>query len=63
MKTRSTKLKPDQIFALALQVKLMLADGDIVFLNDMATEKNLIDFVRLIELKQVTNNEFSENVA
>jgi hypothetical protein len=61
MKIYSTKLKREQIFALALQANLMLADGDIMYLNDTATAKNLIDFVRLIESKQVTDTDLSKS--
>jgi hypothetical protein len=60
MKIYSTKLKREQIFALALQANLMLVDGDIMYLNDTATAKNLIDFVRLIESKQVTDTDLSK---
>lgn len=39
---------------LAQEAKLMLVDGDACYLNDMATDKELISLVRLIEsaLKQ-----------
>jgi hypothetical protein len=49
---RSTdmKLQRDEILTLARQAKLMyVVDGDHYFLNDMATEKELISLVRLIE--------------
>ena len=44
------KLQRDEILTLARQAKLMyVVDGDHYFLNDMATEKELISLVRLIE--------------
>ncbi|HEV7618157.1 MAG TPA: hypothetical protein VGO51_08675, partial [Burkholderiaceae bacterium] len=49
---RSTdmKLQRDEILTLARQAKLMyVVDGDHYFLNHMATEKELISLVRLIE--------------
>jgi predicted transposase YbfD/YdcC len=62
MKNYPTKLKREEIFGLARLAKLLLVDGDIVFLNDMATETNIIDFARLIESKQVADRGLSKIV-
>lgn len=47
-------LKREEILALAQEAKLMLVDGDACYLNDMATDRELISLVRLVEaaLKQ-----------
>jgi hypothetical protein len=48
--TASThELKRTDILAMAQQAKLMIPDGDVCYLNDMATDKELIAFVRLLE--------------
>ena len=38
-----------EILAFALQARLTIKDGDDCYLNDLATEKELIAFVRLLE--------------
>jgi hypothetical protein len=49
-RSKNMKLQRDEILALARQAKLMyVVDGDHYFLNEMATEKELISLVRLIE--------------
>jgi len=45
------ELRRDEILALAHQAKLMIVDGEICYLNDMATEKELVNFARMIEAK------------
>ncbi|MDB5772126.1 MAG: hypothetical protein V7606_614 [Burkholderiales bacterium] len=54
MNTDMKLLKREEILTLAQEAKLMLVDGDACYLNDMATDKELISLVRLIEsaLKQ-----------
>lgn len=56
MKLNDTDLKREEILALAHQAKLMIVDGDVAYLNDMATEKELLAFVRLLEAKTVDPN-------
>ena len=45
------ELKRDEILELAHQARLMIVDGDICYLNDMATEKELVNFTRMIAAK------------
>lgn len=58
MNTDTKILTREEILALAQQAKLMLVDGDMCYLNDMATEKELISMVRLVEsaLKQTASS-------
>ncbi|MEN3297248.1 MAG: hypothetical protein V7642_6501 [Burkholderiales bacterium] len=42
-------LKREEILTLAQEAKLMLVDGDTCYLNDMATDRELICLVRLVE--------------
>lgn len=49
MNPAQTPLKRNEILALACQSKLMIEDGNIRCMNHMATEKELLLFVRLIE--------------
>lgn len=42
-------LKREEILALAQRVRLVIIDGDLAYLNDLATDKELIAFVRLLE--------------
>jgi hypothetical protein len=42
-------LQRQEILTLAQKAKLMLVDGDVCYLNDMATERELISLVRLVE--------------
>lgn len=49
MSTDTKILTREEIFALAQQARLMLVDGGACYLNDMATEKELIALVRLVE--------------
>lgn len=49
MKLNAMELKREDILALATQAKLMIVDGEVAYLNDMATEKELLAFVRLLE--------------
>lgn len=51
MKLNATELKREDILALAHHAKLMIVDGEVAYLNDMATEKELLAFVRLLEAK------------
>lgn len=62
MKSYPTKLKREEILTFARQARLMLVDGDFMYLNELATEKNIIDFVRLIESKQVADSALSKSV-
>lgn len=43
------ELKREEILALAQEAKLMYVDSGMPFLNDMATDKELIVFARLLE--------------
>lgn len=45
------ELKRDEILELAHQARLMIVDGDICYLNDMATEKELVNFARMLAAK------------
>ncbi len=49
MSTDTKILTREEILALAQQARLMLVDGDVCYLNDMATERELISLVRLVE--------------
>jgi hypothetical protein len=49
MSTDTKVLTREEILALAQQARLMLVDGDVCYLNDMATERELISLVRLVE--------------
>lgn len=51
MKPITRELKREEILDLAHQAKLMIVDGKISYLNDMATDKELLNFVRLLESK------------
>jgi len=51
MKTQQKELKREEILELAHQAKLMIIDGEISYLNDMATDKELLAFARLIEAR------------
>ena len=48
MKTGMHELKREEILALAQQAKLVILDGKISYLNDLATEKELLAFARLL---------------
>lgn len=60
MKLNDTDLKREDILTLAHQAKLMIVDGDVAYLNDMATEKELLAFVRLLEAKTVDHTARTE---
>jgi hypothetical protein len=49
MRTDLTRIRRDEILHLARKAKLMVNDGRICCLNDLATDKEVINFVRLIE--------------
>lgn len=49
MKTPSNELRRDEILALAREAKLLMVDGKVSYLNDMATDKELLAFARLLE--------------
>ena len=51
MKNNHYELRRDEILELAHQAKLMIVDGDISYLNDMATDKELMAFARMIEAR------------
>jgi hypothetical protein len=42
-------LKREEILTLAQEAKLMLCEGGTCYLNDMATERELVSLVRLVE--------------
>lgn len=48
MPNQQHELKRDEILELAHQAKLMIVDGDICYLNDRATDKELLNFARMI---------------
>jgi hypothetical protein len=49
MNTDVKTLERQEILTLARQAKLMLVDGDFCYINDMATDRELISLVRLVE--------------
>jgi len=49
LETRS--IKREDILSLAHQARLTIVDGNFACLNDLATDKELIRFARLIEAK------------
>ena len=51
MKNHQHELRRDEILELAQQARLMIVDGDICYLNDMATEKELLNFARMLEAR------------
>ena len=51
MKHRQNELRREDILELAHQAKLMIADGGVFYMNDMATDKELLTFARLLEAK------------
>ena len=51
MKNHHHELRRDEILDLAHQARLMIIDGDTCFLNDMATDKELLNFARMIEAR------------
>lgn len=51
MVVQPRSLKPDEIFRLAAQARLMVEDGHSFCLNDLAGSKELLAFARLIELR------------
>ena len=51
MKNHQHELRRDEILELAQQARLMIVDGDICYLNDMATEKELLTFARMLEAR------------
>lgn len=57
--THQELLKRDEILAMAQEAKLMIVDGGISYMNDMATDKELLTFARLIEARQTAKNETS----
>jgi hypothetical protein len=51
MKANGKELRREEILALAHQAKLMFLDGEQAYLNDLATDKELLAFARLLEAK------------
>ena len=51
MKSLHHELRRDEILELAHQAKLMIVDGELCYLNDMATDKELMHFARMIEAR------------
>jgi hypothetical protein len=41
-------MKREDLLAMAQQAKLMIRDGERYYINDMATERELLAFVRLL---------------
>jgi len=62
MTNHATYLKREEILLLASQTKLMIADGSIYYLNDMASEKQLMAFARLLESKFVRPNDNTHKI-
>lgn len=52
-------LKREEILAMAHEAKLMIVDGGISYMNDMATDKELLAFARLIEARRAAKDELS----
>jgi hypothetical protein len=48
MRHNQHELRRDEILELAHQARLMIVDGEICYLNDMATEKELVNFAKLL---------------
>lgn len=44
-------LKPDELFRLAVEARLMVEDGDSFCLSDLAGSKELLVYTRLVELR------------
>lgn len=61
MKAQQKELKREEILELAHQARLMITDGDISYLNDMATDKELVNFARLLEAKYHPEGESSRS--
>lgn len=55
--THQELLRREEILALAQEAKLMIVDGGISYMNDMATDKELLAFARLIEARQAEKND------
>ncbi|WP_420473433.1 hypothetical protein [Noviherbaspirillum sp. ST9] len=51
MKNHHNELRRDEILELAHQARLMIVDGELYYLNDMATDKELLNFARMIEAR------------
>lgn len=51
MIVQKKSLKREEILRLAALAKLMIEDGDNYSLNDMATDKELLAFAKLVEEK------------
>lgn len=51
MRAHAKELKREEILALARQAKLMVVDGGSYYLNDMATDRELLAFARLLEAR------------
>ena len=49
------ELRREEILKLAHQARLMILDGDLCYLNDIATDKELIAFARMLQ------NRFNEH--
>ena len=49
MNKETPALKREDILNLAHQAKLMVEDGGMYYLNDIATDKELLTFARLIQ--------------
>ena len=58
MRTRApNELRREDILALAQEAKLMIVDGGMSYLNDMATDKELLVFARLLEERRHPSDE------
>ncbi len=51
MTANTNELKREEILALAHEARLMIVDGNVSYMNDMATQKELFNFVRMIEAR------------
>lgn len=61
MKTPGNELRRDEILALAREAKLLRVDGKISYLNDMATDKELLAFARLLEERHLKMKAVKKN--
>jgi hypothetical protein len=57
MKNHHHELRRDEILELAHEARLVIVDGDVCYLNDMATDKELLAFARMIEVRFSKNKQ------
>lgn len=49
--THQHELRRNEILEMAHQARLMIVDGDVCYLNDIATEKELVNFARMLQAR------------